>query len=148
MGILTPDTKLTPHVTVSEYACRCGCGLGTHPKDIEWDILHRFEEIRHRAGDYPFFINSGCRCEKHNAEIKPPGSRNSAHLRCSALDLFPVGGWIKFLSKTELSRDEFVKICEEIIGEGGVGSDLYGKFGIVHIDRDPELMASRPGRRW
>ena len=131
---------------MSEYACRCGCGLGTHPKDIEWDILHRFEEIRHRAGDYPFFINSGCRCVLHNKAVG--GSNNSAHLRCSALDIFPAGGWRKFTEKTGFDRDILIGICGEVVEDGGVGSDLYGKFGIVHIDRDPELMASRPRRRW
>ena len=145
MEILTPDTKLTPHVTVSEYACRCGCGLGTHPEDVVWDTLWRFEEIRHISGDYPFLLG-GCRCINHNKTVG--GSPNSAHLRCSALDTKPLNGWGALLEATGITRDRFVEICEEIIGDGGVGRDLYGKFGIVHIDRDPELMASNPGRRW
>ena len=144
--ILTPDTKLTPHVTVGEYACNCGCGCGTHPEEIEWDVLHYFEAIRKRAKNFPFFINSACRCPEKNAAVG--GGKNSSHLRGTALDLYPVGGWNKFQKKTGLSRNDFVRICEEIIGDGGVGRDRYKPFGIVHIDRDRELMAVKKGRRW
>jgi len=146
-GILLIDQKLTPHVTVLEYACRCGgCNLGRYAKDINWDILYCFEEIRAAAHNYPFIINSGCRCKIHNIEVV--GSLNSSHLRCSALDIIPVGGWNQFQMTTGISKDNFIEICDNIIGDGGLGYVKYGKFGIVHIDRDPELMKTKPQRRW
>jgi len=144
-GYLSDDMHITPHLTVAEYACRCGCELGRHGADIVWEIVNDWEEIRRRGGDYPFNL-SGCRCETHNAEVG--GAADSAHLRRSALDTMPVGGWIAYKKATGHTRQDFVKICEDIIQDGGVGSKKYGDNGLVHIDRDRKLIAINPFRRW
>ena len=154
---------VAPHVQVWEIACRCGCGFGTHFGDIDETVIADFEEIRARCGGESITINSGCRCRKHNEAIG--GSPNSAHVEGKALDLSPpygIGGFPE--------RPEFVKICEEIVKDGGVGSKDYektggvgskdyektggvgskdyqkngGKTGIVHID----CRTKPPKRRW
>jgi len=150
--------KLTPHITVKEYACPCGCGMGRTPETIEWDILRAFETIRLLCKDYPFRITSAWRCgldttgehpEWTNYNHEVGGAANSAHTRGTALDIIPVGRWDKMLKVTGLTRNDVIHICEQIIGDGGVGRWRYGDKGIIHIDRDEVLMNTIGlTRRW
>lgn len=74
---------LSPHYDTSEFACKCGCGFGTHPGDVSERLLEKLEAMRPMTG--PQKLNSGCRCPKRNAEIG--GSEHSAHTRGEAADL-------------------------------------------------------------
>lgn len=62
-----------------EIECPC-CGL--YCPDEEF--LTYLNELREACG-FPIFLNSFCRCEKHNREIG--GSPRSAHLRGLAADI-------------------------------------------------------------
>ena len=67
------------------FGCRDGCGL------VAFDPAVRriLNEVREELG-IPLIIESGCRCEKHNAAVG--GAAGSAHLRqpdglCHAVDI-------------------------------------------------------------
>ena len=67
------------------FSCRCGCGLS--PFDPAMRLI--LNEVREELG-IPLIINSGCRCEKHNAAVGGAGS--SAHMvqpdgLCHAVDI-------------------------------------------------------------
>ena len=73
---------LTPHFSVAEFRCRCGCGLGA----IDLDFVRRLERARCVAG-VPFHITSGVRCPAHNRQVKEAGAK-SAHVQGRAADIF------------------------------------------------------------
>ncbi len=51
---------MTNYFGVSEYICKCGCGLDKlHPS-----ALLRFNDVRFYYGK-PLIVNSGCRCTEH-----------------------------------------------------------------------------------
>ena len=68
-----------------EFACKCGCGFDT----VDAELLEVLTEIRFRFGE-PVYINSGCRCEKHNKAVggkqKTGESAGSQHLYGRAAD--------------------------------------------------------------
>lgn len=70
---------LTAHFNRKEFACKCGCGYA----DIDISLVLDLERLRAKVG--PIKINSGCRCEKHNAAIG--GSPNSSHVIGKAVDV-------------------------------------------------------------
>lgn len=70
---------LTAHFSRAEFSCRCGCGYDT----IDISLVLDLERLRAKVG--PIKINSGCRCEKHNAAIG--GAKNSSHTMGKAVDV-------------------------------------------------------------
>lgn len=56
--------KDTKNFRVSEFACKCGCGHNS----IDQRVIDMAETIRQALG-VPVRVNSGCRCEKHNAKV-------------------------------------------------------------------------------
>ena len=70
----------TTHFKVSEFVCKCGCGKD----DIDQRIIDMAETIREALG-VPVRVNSGCRCEKHNAKVG--GVKGSKHTKGFAADL-------------------------------------------------------------
>lgn len=77
--------QLSPHFSTEEFACRCGCGFGTHSGDVSVDLLRRLETMRADPDVGPMMLNSGCRCVKHNAEVG--GAPTSAHTCGEAADI-------------------------------------------------------------
>ena len=69
----------------SEFACRCCRQL---PPSVRENIRALVDNVldpaRQKLGG-PVFVNSGYRCEKHNAEVG--GVKNSQHLRGEAADI-------------------------------------------------------------
>lgn len=65
---------LTQNFSRREFACRCGCGYDA----IDMDLVVNLQILRYRI-HRPIYVNSGCRCEKHNQAVR--GARNSYHLR-------------------------------------------------------------------
>ena len=55
------DTK---NFKVSEFTCKCGCGFNI----IDQRVINMAQTIRDALG-VPVHVNSGCRCEKHNANV-------------------------------------------------------------------------------
>lgn len=74
---MAEDTK---NFKVSEFACKCGCGHNP----IDQRVINMCQAIRDEVG-VPVRINSGCRCEKHNARVG--GVKNSKHIKGLAADL-------------------------------------------------------------
>lgn len=72
--------KLSEHFNRSEFACNCGCGFDT----VDAELLRVLEDLRNHFKE-PVHINSGCRCRKHNIEVK--GSEKSQHLTGRAADI-------------------------------------------------------------
>ena len=74
---MATDTK---NFKVSEFACKCGCGKD----DIDQRVMDMAQTIRDALG-VPVKVNSGCRCEKHNAKVG--GVKGSKHVLGKAADL-------------------------------------------------------------
>lgn len=63
-----------------EFACKCGCDYDSiNPK-----LIPVLEDMREYFGK-PVIVNSGCRCETHNRNVK--GAPNSQHLYGNASDV-------------------------------------------------------------
>lgn len=70
----------TNNFNVHEFSCKCGCGFNI----IDQRIIDMAQVIRDALG-VPVKVNSGCRCEKHNA--KSGGIKGSFHTKGLAADL-------------------------------------------------------------
>jgi len=62
-----------------EFECKCGCGFDT----IDYELVRILDDVR-AYFNKPVYINSGCRCRKHNRV--EGGSSNSTHLDAKAAD--------------------------------------------------------------
>lgn len=73
------------HFKFEEFRCRCCGGLPPLARaNIEALVDNVLDPARQAFGG-PVYINSGYRCEKHNAEVG--GVPNSQHLRGEAADI-------------------------------------------------------------
>ena len=72
--------KNTKNFKVSEFDCKCGCGFNI----VDQRLIDMCQTIRDYLG-VPVKINSGCRCEKHNAKVG--GVKGSYHTKGLAADL-------------------------------------------------------------
>lgn len=70
--------------TRSEFSCNCGCSFNT----VDAELLYILNAARSFFKS-PIRINSGCRCEQHNA--KNNGAKNSYHLKGKAADIVVIG---------------------------------------------------------
>lgn len=70
------DTK---NFKAQEFACKCGCGNW-----IDQNVIAMAQAVRDELG-VPVKVNSGCRCEKHNAKVG--GVKGSKHVAGKAADL-------------------------------------------------------------
>ena len=84
---------LSENFSKEEFACKCGCGKVCVSKDL----IEALELLR-CVVDRPVRINSGCRCDRHNASVG--GASGSQHLFGRAADVVVSGvppiavGWI------------------------------------------------------
>ena len=108
--------KLSEHFTEDEFACKCGCGFC----DVDPRLIAALEHLR-KIINAPIHVNSGCRCEKHNASLKG-SSPNSQHKLGKAADIVVKG----------LSPSVVAGIAEAVpeFDSGGIG--IYGTF--THVD--------------
>lgn len=111
----------TVYFKQSEFACKCGCGTC----NVNQEFVNRLDLARRLAG-VPFPINSGCRCQKHNAKVG--GEKNSSHLsgpdrECFAVDI----GIFDSVSRYRVIR----ALLEAGFDRLGVGKSL------IHVDSDP-----------
>lgn len=111
-------TKI-PYFQPEEFLCRCGCGRG--PERMAMTFVDHLRMARLNA-DLPFYITSGYRCSKHNAEIGAIAS--SSHVRGYAADIACSG-----------SRSRAIIIKAAIMAE-------FHRIGIakgfIHLDMDPD----------
>jgi len=92
-----PVHQITPHLDTSEIRCRCGCQYGMFPGEFSPDLAEDFEALREKMNEEHFpdgpeqglTVSSGCRCHKHNRNMKPQGHPRSHHLRGTAIDIHP-----------------------------------------------------------
>lgn len=67
-----------------EFACKCGCGFGGTPGDVDWELVSVLDDIRDHF-NVGVIINSGCRCPAHNAA--EGGKPDSQHIQGTAADI-------------------------------------------------------------
>ncbi len=110
----------TKNFKVSEFACHCGCGFNI----IDQRIINMAQVIREALG-VPIHVNSGCRCEKHNANVG--GVKGSNHTKGLAADLScSTGAKALFLVVANLKAKGQLPDLQYAI--------WYGKKDFVHID--------------
>ena len=95
------DTHLTTNITHKETACRCECGMGFFPGQVDDDTIQNIYLLAQNIQilvnhlqvfiDFPNYIkiyvkiNSWCRCPVHNEN--EGGSSNSIHKTGGAADI-------------------------------------------------------------
>lgn len=84
--------NLSTHFTAEEFACKCGCGFGTKPGDVDPDLLRGLEAIREAYGSMT--VVSGCRCKAHNTAVG--GVPSSTHQFGLGVDISAPSGAEKF----------------------------------------------------
>ena len=89
----------TEHFKVSEFACKCGCGFD----DIDQRVIDMAETLRQDLG-VPVRVNSGCRCERHNARVG--GVKGSKHVKGLAADLSCSLGSVKMFEAVKRLKSE------------------------------------------
>jgi uncharacterized protein YcbK (DUF882 family) len=74
------EMKMTRYFKLSEFACRCGCGL----EEVDTKLISSLELMR-EVYARPIRITSGVRCPAHNRAVG--GAPTSVHLEGLAADL-------------------------------------------------------------
>lgn len=106
----------------SEFACKCGKHCDGYPAEIDMTMVKICDTIRERVGK-PLRVNSGLRCEAHNAAVG--GAKASQHLYGTACDLGAPSG---------VKPSELAEIAEELLpNSGGIGIYSWG----IHVDTRP-----------
>ena len=114
--------KDTKNFKVSEFACKCGCGYNV----IDQRVIDMAQIIRDALG-VPIHVNSGCRCEKHNASPTVGGVQGSFHTKGLAADL-----------SCSLGAKKLFAVVADLKARGKLPdldyAILYIKKDFVHID--------------
>lgn len=98
-----------------EFACKCNCGFDA----VDVELLEVLTMIREHFGQ-PVTITSGCRCEKHNANVG--GASSSQHKLGKAADF-----QVKGMTPQDVQRALDAMLPKDKYGLG------YGKT-FTHID--------------
>jgi len=115
---------MSKHFKLKEFKCPC-CGA----VQVNNILLVGLEALRQEIGNYPIQINSGYRCQTHNAKVG--GSPKSQHLCGRAADIVALGVDLKTLWLASCSISEFT------------GLGLYPTANFVHVD-----VRQTPSRSW
>ncbi|MBQ8693394.1 MAG: DUF882 domain-containing protein [Synergistaceae bacterium] len=105
---------LSAHFSKKEFACKCGCGFDTPVPEL----VDKLEIFRELCGNRATYINSACRCVKHNAKVG--GAKNSQHVKGTAADIRLIPG---------MTVDQMAKLAEQA-GFDGIGIYSWG----IHVD--------------
>lgn len=127
--------QLTDHFWSGELQCKCGCGYGLAPGDMDMEVVEGLEAMRVYTGR-PIYVvrwnpktgtfypaGSGCRCPAHNAAIG--GVEESFHTMGRAAD--PWGQ----------SVPDLVKAAKQVPAFAGGGIGRYDGRGFIHVDNGP-----------
>lgn len=107
--------RITDNFDSREFACPC-CGLDK----VSTEMVELLQKARVAAG-IPFKINSGVRCEKHNAEVG--GVDSSAHVGGYACDISCVDSKRRYIILSALKSAGFTRL--------GIAKTF------IHVDNDP-----------
>lgn len=102
-----------------EFVCPC-CGVA----DMRSTLLGPLDDLREICG-FPFIVNSGYRCERHNRVVK--GATNSRHLYGDAVDIGCDARTGRVIVEEALKMGVFT----------GIGVNLKGGNRFVHLDTRP-----------
>ena len=84
---------------IQEFVCRCGCQMPAEARqNIEALVAEVLDPVRDEYGK-PIYVNSGYRCEKHNAAVG--GVPRSQHLVGQAADISVKSEKLKVKSELE-----------------------------------------------
>ena len=94
---------------INEFVCRCGCEMPAEARqNIEALVAEVLDSVRDEYGK-PIYVNSGYRCEKHNAAVG--GVPRSQHMVGEAADIS--------LRLTAYGlQDELMKLAKLIVQQG------------------------------
>ena len=116
--------KLSTNFDSAEFDCK-HCfqgGDAMHP-----NLIKLLEKLRADCGGFPLYINSGYRCNIHNANVG--GVPNSQHVLKTAADVSP---------PQNMSVEEFCWYCDHCSIDGlkfdGVGYYSADNGNFVHVD--------------
>lgn len=76
--------KYTKNFRLEEFRCKCGKHCTGYPEVLDIQFLKNLQALRDIYGSIN--INSGLRCEKHNANVG--GSSGSRHKKGKACDIY------------------------------------------------------------
>lgn len=109
-------TQLSEHFSSQEFACGCGCGSD----GIDPSLIVLLEWLREAMGGRAVRVNSGVRCNDHNAQVG--GSTYSQHLFGQAADIVVA----------EVSPDAVADWLEGCGMSNQIGLGRYDTF--THVD--------------
>ena len=115
--------KLTKNINRTEVACRCGCGQDSIDYAVIQAVQGACDYFAEKLGKSKVIlhINSGNRCEKHNAKVG--GGDKSQHLLGKAIDHY-----IEDVTIRELFNYYAKKYPHTF------GKSPYYADGFVHLD--------------
>jgi len=116
-----PDGYISPHFRIAEFDCN---HCGKYGDRISPELIDVLEELRRHFGGKAITINSGVRCDFHNANVG--GAPNSRHKieHADAADIVVAGVAPSTVHKY---------LTDEYPGQYGIGS--YA--GFTHLDTRP-----------
>lgn len=126
--------RFNKYFTTKETACRCGCGHGSQPEQVDERVIWIATCVRLKFNK-PVIICGPARCPKHNAAVG--GAKESRHLpRDKDGNLAPVGMSDAIDIRVEgVSPKEVQAFLDDLLaGRFGIG---YGK-NFTHLDVRPK----------
>ena len=113
---------ITKNFSKNEMACAC-----CQKADMDEEFMRMLQELRDVAG-FPFRINSGFRCLKHNAAVSSRKTKAGIHTFGKACDI----------SVMSLHTTQCLKLIQQAqdIGFQGLGINFRGdrKGRFLHVD--------------
>ncbi|MBN1839484.1 MAG: peptidase M15 [Campylobacterales bacterium] len=109
------DWQKIKHFKKEEFTCKCGCGLNNISDELVLAL-----DIARKNSNFPFIINSACRCETHNKKIG--GVKDSAHVKGLAVDISIPDDTVRFIIVSALLNVGFKRVL------------MYDTF--IHVDVD------------
>lgn len=120
------------HFKPAEFICHCGRCNGSTPAGVadlmDQEFIKALDELRHRLG-FPIGINSGYRCQDHNAAVSSTG-RDGPHTTAKAADL-------------NLNRGQAFQVVKHVedLGFTGLGVQQKGNGRFIHLDTSHDTFA-------
>jgi len=121
---------VTPHFSWESYACSDGTPVPAELRANAIKLHWRLEVVRHKIGDLPISVDGPYRTVARNRAVG--GAPDSRHIHADAADFFvqQIGVWVQHSPKLG-SRDDVVRLAENIFSDGGVGNE---NSGTLHVD--------------